>query len=268
MRSTYLIGGLALAAALILGLTYYLRQSGETPEREAAPAPVVDTETAPEATGEPAERMMEETPPSPLITEPEVVLPALNDSDDFIRARLPETLPEAWVSKDDLLRRLAVVVENARRGELPRRQLGFLAPEGAFQVREEPGDTPDEAKLYVDPASYRRYDPYVDALESIPPATMAGLVQDTYPLLQEAMQELGTQDQVLPQMLTAIDEVLAVPVLQGDVALVQPKVLYEYADPALESLTPLQKQVLRMGPQNVARVQAYLKALRKSLVAG
>jgi len=47
---------------------------------------------------------------------------------------------------------------------------------------------------------------------------------------------------------------------------VQPKVFYEYADPALEGLKPLQKQALRMGPSNVRRLKAYLTRLRAELV--
>ena len=66
----------------------------------------------------------------------------------------------------------------------------------------------------------------------------------------------------------AIDQVLAVPVLEGEVELVQPKVFYEYADPALEELSPLQKQVLRMGPDNVVRLKNYLTELRQALLRG
>ena len=47
----------------------------------------------------------------------------------------------------------------------------------------------------------------------------------------------------------------------------QSNVLYEYADPALESLPPLQKQLLRMGPDNLDRLQGYLRELRDELTA-
>ena len=40
---------------------------------------------------------------------------------------------------------------------------------------------------------------------------------------------------------------------------------YRYADPALEQLTPAQKQLLRMGPGNARAVVAFLKALRAAL---
>ena len=62
-----------------------------------------------------------------------------------------------------------------------------------------------------------------------------------------------------------LDLMLALPILSGDVEVVQPKVFYEYADQNLEALTPLQKLVLRTGPDNVARLQVYLQELKSAL---
>ncbi len=41
--------------------------------------------------------------------------------------------------------------------------------------------------------------------------------------------------------------------------------MYEYADRTLEALTPAQKQLLRMGPANVARIQAKLREFQAAL---
>jgi hypothetical protein len=41
--------------------------------------------------------------------------------------------------------------------------------------------------------------------------------------------------------------------------------MYEYADRKLEALTPAQKQLLRMGPSNVARIQAKLREVQAAL---
>ena len=43
---------------------------------------------------------------------------------------------------------------------------------------------------------------------------------------------------------------------------------YQYADPELESLSAAQKQLLRMGPDNMRRIQTTLRALRRELIAG
>jgi hypothetical protein len=87
-------------------------------------------------------------------------------------------------------------------------------------------------------------------------------------LLVDALQELGLRGPDARSLLVnGIDQALATPVLVGEVELVQRNVLYEYADPAVEALPPLQKQLLRMGPDNLHRVQVYLRALRGELVA-
>ena len=274
MRSSFLIAALAIAAAVILGLTYYLRESStdavdQAPIGEALPSEaseLVEQATPTELPSTPAEEVMTETPPSPAIEEPVLVLPTLNDSDGFVRERLPETLPEALLERDDLLRRAAVVLDNATRGEIPKRQLSFLAPDGLYPVQEVEVAGRDRPRYFVDPAGFARYDRYLDMLEALPPEDMAVLLRETGPLLGEALAELGTEVTVNEAILDAVDQMLAVPVLRGDVELVQPKVLFEYADPALEGLTDLQKQVLRMGPDNVERLQVYLRAMRTDLV--
>jgi len=271
MRSSYLIGALGAAAVLILGITFFFREAPEsTPAGEAIPATGIETgePAAAEAPGElePGADVMEQTPPSPAINEPVLVLPALNESDPFVRERLPETLPETWVERDDLLRRAAVVLENATRGEIPKRQLAFMAPKGPYPVRKVEVEGQDQPRYFVDPAGYARYDGYLDMLESLPAEAFANLLVDTDPLLTEALAELGSRVPVQGSLVEVIDELLAVPVLTDEVELVQPKVLYEYADPELENLSDLQKQVLRMGPDNVERLQTYLRTLRAGLV--
>ena len=273
MHNGFLIAGLALAAAVILGFTYYFRTYEEvrTPvavESIAVPVtePAVGVDDSIHEEAAPPAAVMEETPASPaVVEEPALLLPGLNESDDLVRQRLVGSLlPEAWINRDDLLRRLAVVIENANRGELPRRQLEFLTPSGKYRVREV-GEGEDR-RLFVDPESYARYDHYLNMLESVAPETLAALFVDTYPLLDEALLELGDSESASPQVLASIDQILALPILRGDIELVQPKVFFEYADPALEGLTPLQKQVLRMGPDNVSRLQTYVVSLRNGLI--
>lgn len=224
------------------------------PTQEAPPAPPV---TPPE----PIESTPTKPPQQPE-PEPEVTVPPLQESDAFVRERLePMNLPEPWLEQGDYARRLAVLAENATRGEYPRRQLAFLAPRGPFQVTER------NDRIFVDPQSYDRYDRYVEQLESVDPQRLAGLLDTIDPLVEEALAEVGVQAPPGQVFEAAIEEVLAVPVLEGDgsVELVQPNVMYHYADPELESLSPLKKQVLRMGPENVQRLQTYLRRLAREM---
>ena len=257
MRIGFLIAGVALAAAIVFGLRYLDSTSESDPVELTEPATAVEElQVKPDLT-----EIIEPTPASPAQRVPEILLPGLDDSDQFVREALEVSgLPPDWLAQEDLLRRLAVVVDNAQRGEYPRQQLAFLAPAGKFEVIEA------NDRLYVNPRSYLRYDHYLDVLESVDPEDVAQLLNQISPLLDEALAELGVEDASREQLLVAIDELLEVPVLRGEIELLQPKVFYEYADPVLEAMSPLQKQILRMGPDNIDRLRLYLLELRIALI--
>ncbi len=59
-----------------------------------------------------------------------------------------------------------------------------------------------------------------------------------------------------------IDHLLAAPEVQEPLRLVQPKVLYEYADPRLETLSAGQKILVRVGSENAAKLKAKLREIR------
>ena len=248
MQSRTIVIIAVIVVLAVLGAIWWWQQPQPVPEAPPPPA-APPSQTQPQTQHEDLE-----VPATPAVQQPE--LPSLDDSDPFIRSELePVTNPQLsqWLEQKDLIRRLAVVVDNATSGDYPRRQLGFLAPPGKFSVLEQ-GD-----RIIVDPASYDRFNTFVDAAVSVDPAEAATLLKQIAPLMTQALKELGESG---PDPVAAIHKgiqiALATPVLEGDVELVQPKVFYLYADPKLEGLRPLQKQLLRMGPHNVERIKAYL----------
>ena len=89
-----------------------------------------------------------------------------------------------------------------------------------------------------------------------------------YPLFQSAFDDLGYQDAYFNDHLIAlIDHLLATPDVAAPIALVQPNVMYLYADPQLEALSPGQKTLIRMGPANEALLKARLRELKAQLLA-
>jgi hypothetical protein len=64
-----------------------------------------------------------------------------------------------------------------------------------------------------------------------------------------------------------IDHLLATPEVEGPLNLVQPRVLYEFADPKLERLSAGQKILLRMGPDHRLKLKAKLREIRHALVS-
>ncbi|MDZ7669961.1 MAG: DUF3014 domain-containing protein [Gammaproteobacteria bacterium] len=259
MKNTIIIVVVALAV-LIIG--YAMWPAGEDPEPEpqaepAAPAPRQPAPEPAEPTpAEPAEEPEAQASVPEPEPEPEEPLPPLPESDPFVRERMADIeLPDDWLEQGDYVRRLTVLAENASRGTYPRSQLQFLDPAEPFKV-EERGD-----RTFIDPASYDRYDRYVDTVTGVDPGEVAGLLQSLQPLVEAALTEVGVNAPPDEVFASALEEVLEVPVLERDVEVVQPHVMYEYADPRLEALSPLQKQMLRMGPDNVRRLQEYLRSV-------
>ena len=63
----------------------------------------------------------------------------------------------------------------------------------------------------------------------------------------------------------AIDDLLATPGAKEPPALAHPGVLYQFADPSLETRSAGQKLMLRMGAENAARMKAKLREIRAEL---
>jgi len=257
-----LAAGLTLLVAAVLVGWFWLGKEAvveqesvpETPYRDELMAPPIPVDLSAELA--PAPLVVPETTEPPLPLEPEWVLPPLSQSDGFVREQIAEFgLPERWLGQEELVRRLAVLLENAARGEYPRRQLGFMWFATSFRVVER------DERIFLDPANYRRFDALVETLEAIDPRQVARLVTFLDPLLGEALAELGVT--TAPQILLAagLQRALELPALPAEIELVRPNVFYLYADPALEGLTPLQKQLLRTGPDNAARIQTWLRRL-------
>jgi len=64
-----------------------------------------------------------------------------------------------------------------------------------------------------------------------------------------------------------IDHLLETPNVDEPVSLHRPHVLYEYADPALESLSAGQKLMIRIGPVHRATVRQFLEDMRERITA-
>jgi hypothetical protein len=89
-----------------------------------------------------------------------------------------------------------------------------------------------------------------------------------YPLFQQAFVELGYPDGYFnDRLIEVIDHLLEAPEPKGPVKLVSPKVLYEFADPELERLSSGQKMMIRVGPENEARLKAKLREIRAAVAA-
>jgi hypothetical protein len=165
-----------------------------------------------------------------------------------------------WLLTDRLARRFVASVDNVAEGRSPKPHLGVLAPSGEFKAKER------RDAATIDPASYRRYGVVADVIASLDVKGSARLYQETRPLLRDAYKELGYPERNFDDTLAkAIRQLLATPEPAGDVALRPAVKSWKLANPALEKLTPAQKHLLRMGPENEKKIKQKLRELAEAL---
>ena len=114
----------------------------------------------------------------------------------------------------------------------------------------------------MDPRSYERYNPHADAIAALDSAGAASLYLTLKPRITDAYRELGYPEGDFDRVLErAIGLLLETPVLDERVALHPNAVTYAYSDPKLESLSPAQKQLLRLGPRNGQAIRGKLEEI-------
>ena len=201
-------------------------------------------------------------PPSPI--------PPLNQSDAYSRIQLPgiflSSTVNSWLPQSDLIRRFVVLVESMSGGNLIRGQLGYMPIVGKFSAIKLISAKGEPQRYRIDPKSYRRYDVLARLVSQLQVSDAINLYHRTKPLLTQAYKELGLPATNFDLVfIKAIDEILKTPEIDGDIKLARPSVMYRFEDPSLESLSKVQKQFIRMGPENIRTIKAKLRDIRTAL---
>ncbi len=250
----------ASAGALVILSGVALFISWRAHHRQEAP-PVATTTTAPIP---PSTGIANPVPvPSGLTAAP---LPPLESSDKPVHDSLVELFGAKSVDElfrpEALIRHFVVTVDNLPRKHLSVDLLPTKTLPGKFLVSGG-DDSPT-----IDPATYQRYAPYVHLLQGLNVQQFTTLYFHYYPLFQQSYESLGYPNGYFNDRLVAsIDDALAAPDVRGPVALTRPNVMYQYADPKIESLSYGQKLMVRLGPDNEAVVKAKLHELRDAVAA-
>jgi hypothetical protein len=207
----------------------------------------------------------EENTPQAAQTTTTPALPSLDSSDSLVRDIVSQHQSSEglsnWLSLDDLIRRSASFMDGLARGSISEKIFPLGSPEGTFTTHRQ-GDV-----IWLNAGNYERYDDVISILLKIDMEKMAQFFHKVRPLLESAFAELGYRPRQMDGIiLQTIDNVLTTPLIVEPLKLTRDSVAYKFADPELESLMPLQKQLLRAGPENTRRIQQQAKVLRQALL--
>jgi hypothetical protein len=189
-------------------------------------------------------------------------LPPLDASDELLR-QIVSTL-----SSHPALARLLTTPALARNATLAVVQIGAgRTPSGPLKALRPSTHTSMVGAQSgpLDPRTYRRWDGPAAALVSLPPEGVAQIYVNIKPLLDQAYQELGHNDDFDRALVRAIETLTETPRLTNDPVLLEKPGYFEHEDPALKALLPVQRQFLLVGPDNQRRIVEWLRRLASSL---
>ena len=271
-RTIALVTGALVALIVAGGGLWWLYRPQPKPPQPVAEAPVaaIEAASAPAVVADAGPRY----PLEPAASAP-APLPPLDQADGVVQAELAGLLGKqgvmAFLNADGFVRRAVVTVDNLARPHAASRLWPVLPAPGRLQ-RLVAGD----AEL-IAPDNARRYEPFVAFVASVEPARAAVLYRRLYPLFQQAYAELGyPKGHFNDRLVEVIDHLLAAPEpkqppavklieVKGEVPSTRPWVRYEYADPALESLSAGQKIMVRVGTTHERRLKAWLVSFRQAI---
>jgi hypothetical protein len=258
----WLLVAILLATAAV-GVYFWQREQGVAP---APPAPPAE-EAPPRAAEEPEPPAHYPIPGNLTAPGQPEALPALDQSDTAIWAALAGLFGETPLKNvflpQEIVRHIVVTVDNLPRKTLATRLLPTKPVAGGFRVAGQ------AENLAIAAENAARYTPYVRLAEMADAKDVVALYVRFYPLFQSAYQDLGYPEGYFNDRLVAvIDHLLAAPEGAAAPTLVQPHVLYQFADPELEAQSAGRKILLRMGSDNARRAKAKLRQIRAELTGG
>lgn len=247
-----------------VALWYFRAQPEPAPSRPAlGPTPV--EEPAEEAPGRPLHPLPEDGDDGEPVRDLRP-LPALDESDEYFRLELEDLfgagIGDALVASG-LIERVVATVDNLPRERVAERIRPLASLEEPFAVAE----GADGESLTLDERTHRRYDALIERFMNADLDAAVELYRRYYPLFQKAYVVQGYPEGYFnDRLVEVIDHLLATPEVEPPIPLERPHVLYEFANPELENLSGGQKLMLRLGPDNAARVKQRLRALRARIV--
>lgn len=250
MKNPVLIGAIAVILGGGIAAYFYWQHGLPKPEPVQVQAPQP----------KPVVRQVIETPAA---SPP---LPALAESDNFMLDTLAGLVGNKSVMKlfhtEKIIRNIVTTIDNLPRSHAPMNVMPVERAPGVFVTA---GKV--ESELTISPKNAARYAPYLSLAEAIDTGKLVEIYVRLYPLFQQAYEELGYPKKYFnDRLIEALDNLLDTPAIMEPVRLVQPHVLYQFADPELEGRSIGQRMLMRAGSQNVTRIKAKLREIKQELI--
>ena len=244
---------LVIAGGVVL-LTGIWPPKGEPTPTATAPPPEPPPSPIMTAIEEPAPEPSEPPPPPP---EPvEDPLPRLEESDDAVRDAVGDiplgTAGQQYLIPGNIIERSASLIYLMAQGDVPYKLLPVSRPKAAFPIRD------DGTQVVTDPAGFERYDALTQWLQSLDLESLLSSLEWFIPLFREAWSYYGEDPAAFDfAVVMTLDLVIATPEIDlSEARLTRKEAVWIFEDPAIEGLAPIQKQVLRMGPENAKILKA------------
>ena len=244
---------LVIAGGVVL-LTGIWPPKGEPTPTATAPPPEPPPSPIMTAIEEPAPEPSEPPPPPP---EPvEDPLPRLEESDDAVRDAVGDiplgTAGQQYLIPGNIIERSASLIYLMAQGDVPYKLLPVSRPKAAFPIRD------DGTQVVTDPAGFERYDALTQWLQSLDLESLLSSLEWFIPLFREAWSYYGEDPAAFDfAVVMTLDLVIATPEIDlSEARLIRKEAVWIFEDPAIEGLAPIQKQVLRMGPENAKILKA------------
>ena len=212
----------------------------------------------PESETEPEEQI------SDLNEKPESIsLPTLSESDDAFRQDILGLSSgfSPWMNTKNIIKQWIIAANDFSQNLRLHKHFRHFKLTQPFQV------ATHDSGLYISEQSYQRYNALASAVHTVDVKSALNLYEKYRPLLQQVFEQFAYPEQYKLEDIIkkAGSNILLAPILESKVRVIKPSVYYKFADQKLETLSPVQKQMIRMGPENTRIIQAKLRKFIEGL---
>ena len=227
------------------------------PSVEPAPMPIEAQAPAAPIAAPPVTEVQPKIPPAPVVSE--------ETGDQYARESIDgvnggKALAQ-FVAGDYVVERAVAIIDALRRGEVPYKLLPVGKPSTTFPISD------NGLRVTLDTAGFSRYDGFAQWVGGLDTPALVSLLNDYEMIATQALTRMGVTDfDIRSAVLAATTQILSTPQVAVDAELMRREANWVYMDPELEALSSLQKQVLRMGPENADIVQQKARDIRGALL--